>query len=40
VESVTRWNSEQRAVLLPAVAAAEHAKFFDRVSSVSIPRVR
>jgi hypothetical protein len=40
VESAKRWNIAERVVLLPAVAAAEHAKFFDRVSSVSIPKVR
>ncbi len=39
VESAKRWNTAERVVLLPAVAAAEHAKFFDRVSSVSIPKV-
>lgn len=40
VESAKRWNIAERAVLLPAVAATEHTKFFDRVSSVSIPKVR
>jgi len=40
VESAKRWNIVERAVLSPDAAAAEHAAFFDRVSSVFIPKVR
>jgi hypothetical protein len=40
VKSPKRWNIEERAILLPANAAAEHTRFFERVASASRPEVR
>lgn len=40
VQSTKKWNIEQRAILLRATAAAEHARFFDRIVLASMPRVR